>query len=147
MSFIVRYFDKLEDKIRGKLSHRSIFYALLGGIVFVLFWRGVWHTADILQQKGGVWFYIFYEPNTVIWTAIILLMTGLFVSLLIGDRIIISGLKHEKKIEEKTEAEVQLEEIDIKQMMKKVQEVERLVKEIKVLSCEPFANETEIKNN
>ena len=43
---IVRFFDKLEDKIRGRLSHHPIFYALVGGIGVVLFWRGVWHTAD-----------------------------------------------------------------------------------------------------
>ena len=128
---IKRYFDKLEDRIRDRLSHRPIIYALIGGTFVVLFWRGIWHTADILMEKGGVWFYIFYEPNTIVWTALVLLLTGLFVSFFIGDRILLSGLKHEKRLEEKTEEEVQKEEFEIKDMIRKVDEIHRDIEEIK----------------
>ncbi len=103
MNKVFKYLDKLEDGVRMRLSHRSILYAFVGGIAFVLFWRGVWHTADILMGKGGVWYYIFYEPNSLVWTALVLLGTGLFVSLMIGDRIILSGLKQEKDLEKMTE--------------------------------------------
>lgn len=92
-----KFFDKLEDKVRARLSHRSIIYALIGGLCTVLFWRGVWHTSDILMDKGGFWGWFLYEPVTIIWTSIILLMTGLFVSNFIGERIVISGLKKRRK--------------------------------------------------
>ena len=109
---IANYFDKLEDKVRIKLSHRSIAYAFIGGLGTVVFWRGVWHTADILMKKGGFLGWFFYEPTTVVWSSIILLMTGLFVSIFIGERIIISGLKNEKKATDKTEVAVVLEQTE-----------------------------------
>ena len=95
---IFRFFDKLEDNVRGTLSKYPIIYACIGGLSIVLFWRGVWHTADILMQKGGIFGVIFYEPITVLWTSIIMLMSGLFVSFFIGERIVISCLKHDKKV-------------------------------------------------
>jgi len=133
MKKIIHFFDKLEDKVRTRLSHRSIFYAFLGGTFTIIFWRGVWHTADILEAKGGIWAYIFYEPNTIVWTLALLLLTGLFVSIMIGDRIILSGLKHEKKIEEKTEEEVKQEEKDIKSLRNQMTQISRDVEEIKTL--------------
>ena len=45
---IIHFFDKLEDKTRGTLSHYPFLYAFLGGIGVVLFWRGVWHTNDFI---------------------------------------------------------------------------------------------------
>jgi hypothetical protein len=52
---IVHFFDKLEDYVRGILSKYPIPYAFVGGVSIVLFWRGVWHTADMLQARGGWW--------------------------------------------------------------------------------------------
>lgn len=129
----MHFFDKLEDRIRGKLSHKSIFYAFLGGTFTVIFWRGVWHTSDMLQAKGGIWSYIFYEPNTIVWSLVLLLLTGLFVSIMIGDRIILSGLKHEKKTEEKTDEEIKMEGIEIKNIRIQVDQISRDVEEIKSL--------------
>lgn len=128
---IRRYFDKLEDRVRAKLSHKSIFYAMIGGLSTVLFWRGTWHTADILQAKGGIWAWIFYEPVTVIWCSLILLMTGLFVSNFIGERVIISGLKNEKKSTDKTQEEIDKEENEIKNMRTKVNQISKDIEEIK----------------
>ena len=133
MKKIIHFFDKLEDKVRTRLSHRSIFYAFLGGTFTIIFWRGVWHTADILEAKGGIWAYVFYEPNTIVWTLALLLLTGLFVSIMIGDRIILSGLKHEKKVEEKTEEEVKQEEKDIKSLRNQMVQISKDVEEIKTL--------------
>ncbi|MFA6226888.1 MAG: hypothetical protein WC631_00165 [Candidatus Paceibacterota bacterium] len=130
---VVRFFDRLEDRVRGRLSHRSIIYGFIGGMSLVLFWRGVWHTGDILMEKGGILGWLFYEPHTIVWTSIILLMTGLFVSLTIGDRIILSGIKHEKKVEEKTESEIKGEESEIQQLNKKVEGLYREISEIKDL--------------
>jgi len=97
---VVDFFDKMEDHIRGSLSRFPIPYAMIGGIGIVLFWRGVWHLADEINLNS--------LASLVIGT-VILLMAGLFTSMFIGDHIILSGLKHEKKITDLTEKEVETE--------------------------------------
>ena len=137
---IVRFFDKLEDRVRARLSHRSIFYALIGGTMVIIFWRGVWHTADIImagdvwmQGIYGFWGTVFYEPITVIWAGAVLLMTGLFVSSFIGERIVISGLKKEKKVTDRTEEEVEDEESKIRILNGKI---DLIIEEIKIIKDE-----------
>ena len=98
---IIKFFDKIEDKTRSFLSRHPIIYAFIGGIGIVLFWRGVWHTADLFPFLNG--------PVSIIISIIILLTTGLFVSFFIGHSIILSGLKQEKKIEEKEISEIETE--------------------------------------
>jgi len=129
---IDNYFDKLEDKVRAKLSHRSILYAFIGGIATVIFWRGVWHSADILMRQGGLLGWFFYEPVTIVWTSIILLMTGLFISVFIGERIIISGIKNEKKVTDKTEVEIDKEEDEIRSMRTKIIQISKDLEEVKI---------------
>ncbi|MCX6717661.1 MAG: hypothetical protein NTU76_03240 [Candidatus Taylorbacteria bacterium] len=131
MKAITRFFDRLEDKVRARLSHRSIIYGFVGGIATVVFWRGVWHSSDILMDKGGILGWIFYEPNTIIWSSIILLMTGLFVATFIGERIIISGLKQEKKATDKTEEEVKKEDSRIEILSIKIEQLSKNIEEIK----------------
>ncbi len=121
----IKFFDKLEDKIRTKLSHWPIIYALVGGVGIVLFWRGVWMVADLINL-GPI--------ASVLISLIILLMTGLFVSFFIGHYIIFSGLKQEKKIEEKEEAEIEIE-LDLQRAQMKVlmevkNKIEKIEKEI-----------------
>ena len=112
--------------MRGKLSLYPIVYAFIGGVCVVLFWRGVWHTADILMVQGGSWnAAIFYEPTTVVWTTVIMLLTGLFVSFFIGERIVISGLKHDKKVFEKTASEVAEEEGEIEGARQHIKNIEK----------------------
>ncbi len=113
------FFDLLEDKVRGRLSHLPIPYAFIGGIGIVLFWRGVWHSADylmlVLRTNSGlssidlaneIWW---DGPLSFAIGSLILLITGLFVSNFIGNEIIMSGLRGEKKLSEKTETEVRTE--------------------------------------
>ena len=128
---ITRYFDRLEDKVRMRLSHRSIVYAIIGGTGTILLWRGVWHTADYLQSQGGFLGWFFYEPVTVIWCSILLLLTGLFVSQFIGERIILSGIKNEKKSTDKTETEVQKEEVELKDLVPKMEAMSADIEKIK----------------
>ena len=131
MKKVLVFFDKFEDKIRGHLSHYPIIYTMVGGIAIVLFWRGVWHTADILQAQGGFLGFIFYEPVNVIIVTVILLATGLFVSYFIGDTLLISGLKRQKKSVDKTEKEIEEEESQIKELRTTIKEVKQEVDVIK----------------
>ncbi len=116
-SSVVKFFDKLEDKVRAKLSRRPIIYTLIGGVAIVLFWKGVWETAEL--------FPILFGPASIILSVIILLVTGLFVSFFIGDRILISGVTKEKKLAEKTEIEIREEESEIKNVETKLKRIEK----------------------
>ena len=128
---IVHFFDKLEDVVRGHLSKYPIVYTLIGGVAIVLFWRGVWHTADILAMQGGWIGFLFYEPVNLVIMLIVLLMTGLFVSYFIGDTILISGLKGQKKTTDKTVREVEEEEEKIVELRATVKEMKKEVDEIR----------------
>ena len=118
---IILFLDRLEDKIRGRLSHYPIVYALVGGIGVVLFWRGVWHVADSINI-GSV-------ASLVVGSAI-LLVSGVFVSAFVGNRLIISGLAGEKKLSEKTEIEIATEETQIKNLQKAVNKLEEKLEHI-----------------
>ncbi len=125
------FFDKFEDKVRGHLSRFPIIYTIVGGIAIVLFWRGVWHTADILQARGGILGFIFYEPINLLLVFAVLLATGLFVSYFIGDTILISGLRKEKKLHEKTEKDIREEEATLNDIKNVMRELKNEVNEIK----------------
>lgn len=107
---VIKFFDRIEDKVRVRLSHRAIFYAFVGGAATILFWRGAWRTFDEIEHLGGIFGFLLSPVVSLILSIVILLMTGLFVSVFIGERIIISGLKQEKKIFDKTESEIKAEE-------------------------------------
>ena len=135
---IAKFFDKLEDKVRARLSHRSVLYAFIGGATHVIFWRGIWHTSDFimtgnwhLSETRDFWGWVFYEPISLVWSTAILLLTGLFVAGFIGERIIISGLKKEKKVTDKTEVEIQEEESKIKILERKLDRMVNDIEEIK----------------
>ena len=118
-----KFFDHLEDRIRGHLSHYPIVYAFIGGVGVILFWRGVWHTADLFKFMTG-------PVSTVIGVAIMLLV-GLFVSFFIGDSIIITGIKREKKLAEKTESEVETEKDELDEVRGMVRKMEHEVEGMK----------------
>ncbi|OHA20416.1 MAG: hypothetical protein A2849_01405 [Candidatus Taylorbacteria bacterium RIFCSPHIGHO2_01_FULL_51_15] len=125
MRRLIRFFDKLEDRTRSKLSRVPIVYGVIGGTAIVMFWRGVWHLADMFEQSGGLWAILFGAPVSTMISTLILLLAGLFVSFFIGDRIILSGLMHEKKIEEKTENEVRAEGALLKEIYEKLERMEK----------------------
>ena len=123
MKKILYFFDKLEDNIRAALSRRPIIYAFVGGTAIVLFWRGVWMVADTFPFLTG--------PVSVLVSVMILLAMGLFVSFFIGDNIIISGIKKEKKLDEKIVSEVKTELDILKDIEKRLNEIEKELKALK----------------
>lgn len=110
--------DKIEDGIRLYLSRRPIIYSLIGGIGIVLFWRGIW---DLSEEIGIT------SLGSLLISLVILLSTGLFVSFFIGDRFIISSLRREKKITEKTKEEILNEETEIRLIFKKLESLEKKI--------------------
>lgn len=137
---IYNFGDKLEDKVRGKLSHYPIIYAFIGGAGIIIFWRGVWHTVDYLMEfftvgdtitstsiVGLPWW---DGPLSILVGTILLLTVGLFVTSFIGNEIIISGLKREKKIVEKTEEEIEAGLRGENKMKQEIDEIDNRVKKI-----------------
>lgn len=136
MKNIIKFFDKLEDHIRGFLSHYPILYGFLGGIGVVLFWRGVWHTADVISLSllGDVeqitTFELIDGPISIFVGSVVLLLTGVFVSEFIGNKVIISGLVGEKKVTEKAEEEIKKEELELKNLQTSLDRVEKKIEEL-----------------
>lgn len=110
-------FDKMEDHIRARLARHPFIYTFIGGAGVVLFWRGIWHIADVLEKTSTFGGYLFSPLGSVMLGVLILLATGLFVSVFIGDSIIMSGIKHDKKIIEKTIEDVDSEKSDIEKVL------------------------------
>jgi hypothetical protein len=103
-------------------------YALIVGIGIVLFWRGVWHTADMAHA-----YFNYFQNNLTIdaitypwwdgpWSFVVgtamLYFTGAFTSSFIGNELILSGLRGEKKLNQKTELEIESEFLAIAEMKK-----------------------------
>lgn len=127
---IIRFFDVLEDSLRARFSKHPIFYSIFGGIGVILFWRGVWETADILSQRSLFLAYFFYPPVQIAISAIGLLLTGLMVSTFIGHRILLSGLRHEKKLEEQTDQLVKEEVITLAHIREEIRSLKKEVEKI-----------------
>jgi hypothetical protein len=127
---ILHYFDKLEDRIRNRLSGFPIIYSIIGGTAIVLFWRGVWITADQIARvipESLLWI---DGPLSVVVSLFILLATGLFVSFFVSDQIILSGMKKDKKIVEKTESEVRAETTIVEKIQHEMVNIEKEIEEI-----------------
>ncbi len=125
---IVNFFDKLEDQVRARLSRHPVIYTLIGGFAIVLFWRGVWMIAD--------WFEFLNGPVSLVISIVVLLMTGLFVSFFIGDSIIISGLRGDKKrverVKTQLESEIKTETITLRQVKNQLDHIEKDLHDLKV---------------
>ncbi len=119
---ILNFFDVLEDYVRITLSHYPIVYAFVGGVGIVLFWKGVWETAEYAP--------ILFGPGSVLVGMLILLTTGLMVSFFIGDNIIISGFNREKKLVEKTEGEVRNERNTMHHAIDRLEHIEQMLERL-----------------
>ena len=115
---IYKFFDKLEDKIRAKLTLHPLIYAFIGSIGIVSIWRGIWHISDSWGMSG---------LTSLLVGIFITVSTGLFVSFFIGENIIISGLKKEKRIDEKTEEEIKEEKTVLTEIEKDIKKIEEII--------------------
>jgi len=118
---IMKFFDKLEDKIRGALSHHPIIYAFIGSVGIVLLWRGIWMIADDFELSGVA---------STILGVLLLMAIGLFVSFFIGDQILLSGIKEEKRIDEKTEDEIRGEAVSLRQIKNDIEEIKNHLRKL-----------------
>ena len=119
---IIKFFDRLEDSVRFTLSRHPLVYTFIGGVAIVLFWRGVWITADMFPWLTG--------PVSLLISTVVLLMIGLFVSFFIGEQEILRGLRKEKKLIEKTRKEVDAEEVTLQEIHKEVEALVLKLEEI-----------------
>lgn len=111
---IIKFCKHIGIKFRHKLSHWPILYAFIGSIGVVLIWRGVWMIADSMEMSGFI---------SMALGVGISIVSGLFVSFFVGDKIIISGIKHEKRVDEKTEAEIKAEEDTLIKIEKELKDI------------------------
>jgi hypothetical protein len=139
---IFKFLDKLEDHVRGWFSHYPLVYGLVVGIGIVWFWRGVWHTTDYLidyatrphaeNQSLDLSYGLWWDgPLSLLVGSVVLLLTGGFVSSFIGNEIIITGLRGEKKLTEKTESEVRNEVGAIADIKAEVKEISKRLDQMK----------------
>ena len=121
---IVSFFDKLEDEVRIRLSHNPILYALVGAVGIILLWKGVWEMAELIPALHGF--------GSVVAGVVILLFSGLLVSFFIGDSIIISGFKKEKKLVERSELDIlRAEQTHTEEILEKLDHLEDDIHNIK----------------
>lgn len=88
----------------------------------MLLWRGIWHTADLLEGEGGILGFIFHPFISATWSVWGLLIIGLFVSMFVGDMIIMSGLKRKQKLTDSPAEEIIKEEQEEEQMLEHIEE-------------------------
>ena len=122
-SKILKFFDKIEDKIRHWLSHWPVLYAIVGIVGIVLVWRGVWHLADSMNLNSWL---------SILIGTIVLLLSGLLVAIAIGDEVLISAWRGRRKVTEISLGETLTlaEKIDeINKMLVKIEERLGAVKE------------------
>ncbi len=114
---VFTFFDKLEDWVRAGLSRAPVIYAFVGAVGIILLWKGVWESAEYIP---GLW-----GPGSIVLGVIILLATGLLVSFFIGDSIIMSGLRRDKKLTEKSEKDIlQAEKASTAEVLTKLEHLE-----------------------
>ena len=107
--------------MRGFLSHYPMIYALVGGVGIVSFWRGVWETSDLLGIPSQA---------SLVFGSLIMMSVGILVTEFLGNRIIVSGLRGEKKLEEKSLREIEDEEMFLSNLKSKVDRIEKMLMEM-----------------
>ena len=87
----------------------------------VSFWRGVWETSDIIGIP---------PQASLLFGFLVLLAIGVLVTEFLGNRLIISGLRGEKKLEEKTLKEIEEEELSLSSLKDKINRIEKMLEKL-----------------
>ncbi len=142
---------ELKHKIQSHLSHHPTLYALIVGVGIVLFWRGVWHTVDVMHDTIGYLAqshslslkdsYWWDGPVSFVVGAFTLYITGAFTSSFIGNELILAGLKGERKLTEKTDAELKSEVSAISDIK---EELIIISKKLEILEKQAYKNHKNI---
>ncbi len=130
----------LELRIQNILSHHPKFYAFIVGIGIVLFWRGVWHSVDNIHTlidgiysdgSTSIMFAPWWDGPLSLCVGVVLLsFTGAFTSSFIGNELILSGLRGEKKLTERNDAEIKDELSAISDIQKELVEISKRLEDI-----------------
>ncbi len=133
---------KLFNRFHIFLSHHSYLYATIVGVGIVLFWRGVWHSVDLvhlylsqhsitspLDSVAHPWW---DGPLSFVVGCVVLYMTRAFVSSFIGNELILSGLRTEKKMTKQTEDDVKTEVSTISDIKHTLAAISRKLEELEV---------------
>ncbi len=122
---IITFFDNLEDKARARLSRSPVIYAFIGGTGIVLFWHAITEIALAVPFMNQ-----WHSLPWLVVSLVILITSGIFVSYFVGDQIIMSGLRGEKKMIEKTSDEIVSEESQIKKLNQKIDNLEQKIDQL-----------------
>ena len=111
-----------EEDARKYFERTPFLQAFIAGVGVIVFWRGVWEWLDGIHVS----------PFTSVVVGTLLLGgVGVFLQTFIGNTIIIKNVnqeeKKEKKIFEKIEGEVVGEDITLKQLSDKIDELSRKI--------------------
>lgn len=120
---IIKFLDLLEDKARARLSRHPLLYGVVSGVGIVMFYRGVWMVLDEYQIMTG-WV-------TLVVATTILLLSGVFVYHFVGNSIIISGIKKDKKLTERVHGDVKTDAEFIKEILATVKKIEEKIEGLK----------------
>lgn len=131
---------------RAYLSRRPKLYAFIVGIGIVLFWRGVWHSIDTLHDFiAHSAYYSSMDYSQIVWWDgplslvigwFILQFAGAFISSFIGNELILSGLRGEKKLNEKTETELKGEVGAIAEIKEELAFITKKLEQLEIQSIE-----------
>ncbi len=119
---VLNFLGRMEDDVRFNFSSHPVPYSLVAAVFIVLFWKGIEDTASMFPVLTG--------PFLIFLSVPVLLLTGVFVSFFITDRVILSGLKKEQKVVQETEVEVKQEDLLLKRVAEKIEEIDREVHQI-----------------
>ena len=135
----MRFLRTFEAKLRGMLGRHRILYAFVAGVGIVLFWRGVWYLADffsifVLSFNGQTvtidWAAGIDGLISVLFSSFLLISTGLFVSELMSGSILMTDIKKEEKVVEKTEQTVVEESAELPSLEKEIQHIAAEVQDL-----------------
>jgi hypothetical protein len=128
MKYFTSKFLKIEEKSRNYFEKWPFFHAFFAGIGVVLFWRGTWEVADRLGLNPYL---------SILLGSLILLILGLFLQTFVGNTIIIKKVENEKKLDlktkndlEKVEKEVDMEEVTLEILAKKLEAIESKLEDL-----------------